>query len=336
MKFARLALITCFAGLLQHGTMGFALAQVPSKQVLAEALFREGRELLAEGRATEACPKFQESYELDPALGTLLNLAACHEREGKTATAWAEFSDAAQTAQRAGDARHEFASSRVVALSKKLSRLTIQLEDGEGVEVTVNGQRLGSGAWGSAIPLDPGSYTVRATKPGAEPWSETVVIPPGPSEQTLEVPGLEPASSAAPGSSSEGRAPAGTSSTNDHSVEGDSSSGLLRPSVLTAGTIGLVGLGAGTYFGLRTFSKKRVVDDHCSEAAGCDAVGEQANRAAHQAAWMSNIGFGVGLLGVTTAVYLLLTGERENASSTAVRVAPVVGETSGIQAVGRF
>ena len=45
---------------------------------MAESLFREGKRLSSEKKFSEACPKFEESYRLDPGLGTLLNLATCH------------------------------------------------------------------------------------------------------------------------------------------------------------------------------------------------------------------------------------------------------------------
>ncbi len=48
----------------------------------AEALFREGREAMKRGDYAVACPKFEESQKLDPANGTLLNLALCEEALG--------------------------------------------------------------------------------------------------------------------------------------------------------------------------------------------------------------------------------------------------------------
>src|SRR5262245_37563455 len=50
----------------------------------AEALFREGRQLMDSGAIAQACVKFEESLRLDPALGTMLNLAVCEERAGNT------------------------------------------------------------------------------------------------------------------------------------------------------------------------------------------------------------------------------------------------------------
>jgi len=52
----------------------------------AEMLFEEGRRLLESRDVAAACAKFAESQRLEPAGGTLMNLAACHERAGKTAT----------------------------------------------------------------------------------------------------------------------------------------------------------------------------------------------------------------------------------------------------------
>jgi RNA polymerase sigma factor (sigma-70 family) len=49
-----------------------------------------------------ACPKFAESYRLDPAAGTLVGLALCNEGEGKSASAWAEFLLVAREAKKSG------------------------------------------------------------------------------------------------------------------------------------------------------------------------------------------------------------------------------------------
>src|SRR6185369_12155545 len=66
-----------------------------SDSAIAQSLFDEGRKLMNEKKFAEACPRLERSYKLDPAAGTLLNVAVCHEGLGRTATAWNEFREAA-------------------------------------------------------------------------------------------------------------------------------------------------------------------------------------------------------------------------------------------------
>lgn len=48
----------------------------------ADRIFAEGRKLAKDGKWDEACPKFEESYRLDPAVGTQINLATCYDKIG--------------------------------------------------------------------------------------------------------------------------------------------------------------------------------------------------------------------------------------------------------------
>src|SRR4029078_12457123 len=73
----------------------------------AQALFDQARQLVSEVKCSEACPKFEESQRLDPGSGTLLNLADCYERQGKLATAWTKFLEAASAGETAGKTDRE-------------------------------------------------------------------------------------------------------------------------------------------------------------------------------------------------------------------------------------
>lgn len=88
----------------------------------ASVLFEQGREAFVAGNLLEACPKLAESYRLDPATGTLMALALCHEQEGKLALAWAELEEALQRAQQEGRAdREKYVKERMEALRPRMA-----------------------------------------------------------------------------------------------------------------------------------------------------------------------------------------------------------------------
>src|SRR5580698_2670520 len=99
-----------------------ARAQSSSDQAAAEALFKQGRDLMASGQYAEACPKLAESERLDPAPGTLLNLATCYERNGQVASAWVTYKEAATVARKADQPeRAQLARRKAAELEPKLS-----------------------------------------------------------------------------------------------------------------------------------------------------------------------------------------------------------------------
>lgn len=145
---------------------------------IAQSLFDDGRALLEAGRYAEACPKFAESQRLDPGGGTLLNLALCHEMEGKTASAWQEFRDALSQAIRDHrEDRQELATTHIATLGPKLVRLMVVVPDAVAArepEVTLDRSRLAPAAWNAAIPIDPGGHRVAVVAPGSQPWETSV------------------------------------------------------------------------------------------------------------------------------------------------------------------
>lgn len=163
-------------------------------KALATLLFQEGRSLMSGGRITEACQKLEESQRLDPGGGTILNLALCHEQEGRLARSWSEFKEAVVVAKRDGRRDREIeAANHVRMLEPRLSRLTVVVPAGtqvEGLRIERDGHELGRGAWSTAIPIDGGEHVVRATALGREPFTTTVVIGKESDERTIEIPVL--------------------------------------------------------------------------------------------------------------------------------------------------
>ncbi|HEY5375064.1 MAG TPA: hypothetical protein VIK01_15390 [Polyangiaceae bacterium] len=174
-----------------------ARAQSDTESALAEALYRQARELMAAGKYSEACPKLAESYRLDPGTGTLLNLATCRELEGKLATAWLLYSDALLAAQRdRRDDREQFAQQHLTELEPKLSRLTLVVPpeaDDPDLDLTLDGARVAAAARGVPTYVDPGTHTVQAKAPGKRAWSQTIEIAATAEQRVVSIPKLEQA-----------------------------------------------------------------------------------------------------------------------------------------------
>src|SRR5262245_7033223 len=146
----------------------------------ADVLFTEGKRLLGQGDIKAACPKFAESYRLDPALGALLNLASCHEKEGRVATAWSEYRQAEAEARRANDRREAFSRKQAEALEPRLPRLTLVLGGATpGLTITRNGVPVGDGSFGTDLPVDPGVQEITASAEGYKPVKKRVEMAEG-------------------------------------------------------------------------------------------------------------------------------------------------------------
>jgi len=98
------AVLVALAALLR---VNGAVAQdaAPAARAQAVELFDAAAALAEKGRYADACPKYAESYRLDPQLGAVLHLADCLEHNGELASAYAAFREASELAAKKGDPR---------------------------------------------------------------------------------------------------------------------------------------------------------------------------------------------------------------------------------------
>lgn len=317
---------------------GVARAEpTPADQALAAALFDDGRKLLTEGKIDEACTKLGRSYELEAVLGTLLNLAVCHDKQGKTATAWAEFNSAADLADKARDsARKRFALEQVKATGARLSRLTVRAPAlPGGASVKLDGRDLGPALLGTAVPLDPGDHRIEVTAPGKRTFAVTVKVDAGPAQRTLDVPPLDDQATAPPviePPPANTVSPANTALTPPPVEAGGGRSTPRLAAGIAVGGAGLVGVVVGAVFGVRTFQKKGEIGSNCTDSGDCNSAGVALQEDAHRSATASTVAFAVGLVAVTAGVVLVATSGTSGKPRASAWIAPApAGFAAGLR-----
>ncbi len=208
-----------------------------SNEGRAEQLFRSGEKKFDAGQHAEACVDFAESLKLGPKLGTLLNLALCHETIGKIATAWNEFHHgAAWAAQNSQKDRLEFALQHLRSLQPKLPRVVLQLPADRAVsQIDLDGEPLPEQLWYLPLYLDPGEHKIAVSAPGKQRTTVSFRVTAAPTDQMVAVPTLpDDKGASAPPSNNGSAAPS--------------------PTLYTVGFVmlgaGVIGLTAGTIFGI--------------------------------------------------------------------------------------
>jgi len=164
----------------------------------AERLFRDGRAAMLEGRFDVACPMLAESQRLDPHVGTLLNLAACHERQGKVASAWVEYQRALTAARADGQPeRARLAEGRLAVLEPRVPwlRVTSRAPD---VTIALDDAPLAAASLDHDMPVDPGAHVVLAERNGARVFEERLELREGERRTVAVDARAEPPASDAP------------------------------------------------------------------------------------------------------------------------------------------
>lgn len=288
--------VRCIALVVATGLMAAAIDAhaEPSEggAAAAESLFQEGRKLMEAKRYSEACPKLVASQKIAPAVGTLLNLADCYERAGQLASAWARFHEAIALAQHLGRAdREKTARERADKLESRLIRLTIVSQE-KDVEVKLDGNVLEAAALGTPVPVDSGKHTIEATAKGKKTFSTTVDVSDHARSPSVEIPALD-ADPEATKSSSSSASNGASSSAAPGAEEPTSGSSTQRVVSYVAMGLGVVGIGVGTVFGLRTSSIWTEAMTHCT-GVECDRTGVTLATDAKNAGTVSTISFIAG------------------------------------------
>jgi len=323
-------------------------AQSAGSKAAAEAIFEQGKQLMQTGDFGQACTKFEASQKLDQGVGTLLYLADCYEKLGRTASAWATFKEAASVAGAQGqETRQKLAVQRARALEPDLAKLTIEVAAGNesilGFEVRSDGVAVPPAQYATPFPIDPGTHHIEAGAPGKRTHTETINVTRGVSHVNLPLlidltpPGTPPvaagpASSTTLGPSSSGAAPVLVASparsaqtTNDSVSDQDKTQRTLS---YIAGGLGVVGIGLGAYFGIAALHNNSSSKDNCQpDPNTCPELGYNQRQDALRDGRISTVSFVAGGALLTTAAVLYFTA-KPNQSNRVTAQAQVSGQSA--------
>jgi len=278
-----------------------ASAQAVDDRARADALFREGQDLMTAGQVASACTKLEESQRIDPKLGRLLNVAYCHAQAGRVASAWGEYNQAAALALQTGQSEREtFARTQASELALKLSFLRVDLGAAPEVsEVTLDGKALARDQCAAPFPIDPGSHMLTFAAPGRQPRTQTVTVS-GPGTLRIAIDPLDAVQTA--------QAPAATVPATAAFAESPQparpAGGDRVPGWIVAG-LGGVALGVGTVFALRAVALRNEADPECPNRR-CTPHGQSLIGDATTAATVADVGLAVGAIGLGIGGWLLL------------------------------
>lgn len=287
-------------------------------------LFEEGRAALEAGNADEACKKFEQSLKKDPrAVGTLLNLGLCNERQGKVASALALFIEAYDRAnEQESVEQRKAAEEHITTLRPQVPFLVLDRagQPMTGEKLVIDDKVIALDE--KEVPVDPGGHLVTLTAPGRLPY-ETQVSAKAGERVKLKLPALQ-----------------------------IPKPGVLRDSwrrsygrVLTFGGAGLLVLGGvGVWFAKHRYDAQFEDPDgggplqaHCGgrpTVGGletCDQVGKGKIDSARTIGVVSVVMGGIGLVSLATGAYLWWSAPEQ------VVVTPVVtSDGAGAMLSGRF
>ena len=293
-----------------------ASAQGQRDPVLAETLFRQGRAAVEGGDLATACSKFSQSYRLDPAPGTLLNLADCEERRGQLANAWQHFIALRDTLAPTDD-RRELAQKRADLVAARLPKLRILLakDTPQGARVLRDGALVDPAAIGVAVPVDPGAHVLVLRAPDRADSSTKLTLSVSQQKEITLAPGarLPPPVVTPPPPEPRGL-------------------GTQRIVAIAIAGVGVASAGVSAAFGGLALSSQSQAQKLCTSAVCTTQKGVDLHATARTEALVADLLFATAVVAVAAGAVVWLTAKRHHETVSAF-VAPSFG---GVELGGTF
>lgn len=279
----------------------------------ADALFAEGVRL-RDSNLELACAKFGESLQLNPqAIGVLLNVAMCDEKQGRVASAVRRYKETRERAIELSFPEYrKAADAKLEELGPEVPLLTIRFEQPPApqTKIVIDDQVIPLAAL-EQVPLDPGERVVVVSAPGRIAFQRRISLARR-ERRELAVPALQRPTSRS------------------------------KIGMLTVASGG-VAVTAGIILGLVAKSRYERQTDRCEDDVQMDGpplCEKPAYEAIQSARQLGNIGTLVGGAGVATMLvggYMWLFAPQPSTEQRRVSVVPRVAPGSaGLAVFGRF
>jgi hypothetical protein len=310
-----------------------ASAQSAADLAKARTEFKEGVSLEAAGNWAAALAKFQDVARIKTTPQVRYHIGRCKENLGRLNEALGEYRLAEYEAQQSKAKELPEIEKAREQLEARVPKVIIQRGEGaKNAKVEIDGVALGEAQIGKEFAVDPGSHKISA-KIDRGQWDQTVEVAEGETKSVELVPPDDLKGAALPPDDT----PPDDTPPDDGSVKLDTKKGAGALPWIVGG-VGIVALGAGAFFGLQAKKKEDDLNASCRGGV-CPNSKKSLEDESKQAALISNIGFGVGIACVGTAIVLLAVGggksEKKASKQKRIHLVPTA-DARGVSVLGNF
>jgi serine/threonine-protein kinase len=308
----RIALVSTIIGSIALGGSKAKAQDGNTKEQRAEALFSTARQMLELRQYGAACPKLEQSQQLDPAVGTLLYLAFCYEMTGRISLAWRTYRAAEIAAEAVGQKeRVKIARLRATLLEPKLTQVSVAPEcNSSDIEFEIDEVRYAAKELTRGVRVEAGHHLLRVQGKSARVrevefdtrlGAETVIPLDCARVSNVANGGSGPSVATLPGT-------AETPEGSDTRAEAGSDRGVVvrRWMGIATGTVGVAALGIATFYALDSARKSDEAEKYRRPRSDVyDEPGFTLNREALESRTIAIVGFAVSGLALGGATVLL-------------------------------
>ncbi len=328
-----------------------ASAQTAEQRAGARAAATQGYQAFQKGQWQQAIDLFARAQALVQSPAQEIFIARAQAKLGHYVKAQEIYlqithETIASNAPAAFHRAQESAAKEIKDVEAKIAHVTIKVS-GAGsttVIVTMDGKPVPPALVGIQMPVDPGAHQFKAVASGFKPAMQSLTLAAAGSGDValkLEASADAGGDTAAPlrGDTTSPSAPASPGAPAPSGDQGTGGSNGLRIGSYAAFGVGVVGLGLGTFFVLRSSSKRKDADaaykacgSPCLDSNPKSAQVASLDSSAKSAQTLGTVGFIVGGVGVATGVTLFILSSKKHGEKQAD--APTIHPWIGYESAG--